>query len=36
MRLKKLRFGKYRNKKCPCESGRKFKRCCWSKMNPIT
>jgi len=21
-----------RNRPCPCESGRKFKNCCWSKM----
>lgn len=21
-----------RNKPCPCESGKKFKRCCWNKF----
>lgn len=21
-----------RNKLCPCQSGKKFKRCCWSKF----
>lgn len=23
-----------RNRPCPCNSGRKFKRCCWSKFRP--
>lgn len=23
-----------RNKPCPCNSGRKFKKCCWSQFRP--
>jgi len=23
----------FRNKPCPCESGKKFKHCCWRKGN---
>lgn len=23
-----------RNKKCPCGSGKKFKKCCWGKYDP--
>ena len=25
--------GKYRNLKCGCNSGKKFKNCCWNKLN---
>lgn len=29
MRIKKA--NKFRNKPCPCGSGKKFKKCCWNK-----
>ncbi len=25
-----------RNKPCPCGSGKKFKKCCWSKFNEVS
>ena len=25
-----------RNKPCPCKSGKKFKKCCWSKFNEVS
>jgi uncharacterized protein YecA (UPF0149 family) len=30
-RLKAEGLGKYRNEKCPCNSGKKFKNCCLTK-----
>ena len=27
------RKGWMRNKPCPCDSGKKFKKCCWSKFS---
>jgi len=31
-RLRIERRGSFRNKPCPCGSGRKFKKCCWNKV----
>lgn len=30
-KFEKQRKSKYRNKPCPCGSGKKFKKCCWDK-----
>ena len=33
-RMNKLRRKNWmRNKPCPCKSGKKFKKCCWSKVS---
>lgn len=31
-RLRIERRNSFRNKPCPCGSGRKFKKCCWNKV----